>query len=113
MKEHWFYRLIKFVTNYRGPAIPWKVGDMVIDDLTNELVEVVGLEWAMGKTVGPDGRHRNHMGSLGVWVSNPWLDGGRHPWEISDPLTDKEIIIWQPVLEKYRANLRGKQLPKT
>jgi hypothetical protein len=46
------------------------VGDIVYDDLTNEAVEVT-------KVVVDE------RGNIGYFVSSEYLQGGRHPWEIT------------------------------
>jgi hypothetical protein len=100
---HAIHRLARFFTVYKiASTIPWKVGDTVIDDLTSTLCKVVGIEWADGKTVGSDGRHYNHYGCLGIWIDSPWVDGGRHPWEISEPILEKDFKTWEESLALHR-----------
>lgn len=47
-----------------------KEGDEVYDDLTHNLSKVMKI------TV-------DEFGNKGIWLDNDYLDGGRHPWEIS------------------------------
>lgn len=82
---------------------------MVIDDLTHTICEVKGIEFANGKCPQPDGRVINSYGCVGVWIDNEWLDGGRHPWEISDALSKEEILLWQPVLDRHRQEMQLKK----
>jgi hypothetical protein len=100
---HAIHRLARFFTVYKiASTIPWKVGDTVIDDLTSTLCKVVGIEWADGKTIGSDGRHYKHYGCLGIWIDSPWADGGRHPWEISEPILEKDLKTWEDSLALHR-----------
>ena len=48
----------------------FKVGQIVRDDLT-------------GKTVTIERINISTNGSVGLWVSSEYLDGGRHPWEVT------------------------------
>lgn len=54
----------------------FKVGDVVLDELTYGLVTILRIE-------------KDGNGNIGYWVDSDFLDGGRHPWEISKP-KDKE-----------------------
>jgi hypothetical protein len=47
------------------------VGDLVWDDLTREVVRINRIEY-----------EENAM-TAGVWVDHEYLDGGRHPWELT------------------------------
>lgn len=102
-KETWFHKLCKFVCRYNQPYFTWKVGDKVIDELTNSIATVTGVEWATGR-VPAGGRPGfiNYMGSMALWLDNEWLDGGRHPWEISDPIPPEDIPKWEEALLKER-----------
>lgn len=51
------------------PPLMRKVGDEVHDDLTNKCVKIVRLE-------------ADACGAYGVWVDDPYLGGGRFPWEV-------------------------------
>jgi hypothetical protein len=53
------------------------VGDLVRDDLTRDVVKIVRIEG--------DGY------AVGVWIDHPYLDGGRHPWELT-PLRPSDTI---------------------
>lgn len=48
-----------------------KVGDIVHDDLTNCEVTVIKIT-------------KDKNGNIGIWLDHDYLDGGRHPWEISE-----------------------------
>lgn len=48
-----------------------KVGDLVKDDLTRTVCTVVKVE------TSPNG-------SVGIWLDNDYLGGGRHPWEVTE-----------------------------
>jgi len=55
-----------------------RVGDIVWDDLTQTKACV--------ERVTEDER-----GNVGIWLDNDYLEGGRHPWEVSEyPLPSKE-----------------------
>jgi hypothetical protein len=109
MKQFWLHKLLNFFTRYTLP-IPWKVGDFVIDDLTHEISKVTGISYEDGRTPshGNMFKWHNSQGCVGVWLDNKHLDGGRFPWEISNPLTEEEIISWHPKLEKYRQELEAR-----
>jgi hypothetical protein len=53
----------------------FKIGQVVRDDLT-------------GKTVTIERINISTNGSVGLWVSSEYLDGGRHPWEVT---TEEEM----------------------
>ena len=59
---------------------PFKVGERVIDDLTKEEAIVIGIEYKEGKRRGDV---ESSMGCWAVWIDNPYVGGGRHPWEVS------------------------------
>lgn len=101
-KETWFQKICKFVCRYTQPYFTWKVGDKVVDDLTSTVATVVGVEWAMGRVPSASSDFINYMGSMAVWLDNEWLDGGRHPWEISDPIPTEDIPKWEEALLKER-----------
>jgi hypothetical protein len=53
----------------------FKIGQVVRDDLT-------------GKTVTIERINIDTNGNVGLWVSSKYLDGGRHPWEVT---TEEEM----------------------
>lgn len=52
-----------------------KVGDRVMDDLTNEIKTVISIS-------------KDRHGNVGIWLDSDYLGGGRHPWEVT--LWEKE-----------------------
>lgn len=58
-----------------------EVGDRVLDDLTCKPATIIGRSYHEGRK-GPSDR-ANNMGSVGYWVDNDYMGGGRHPWEIT------------------------------
>ena len=58
---------------------PFIVGEKVIDDLTGEKNTIVGISYKHG-ICGDD---QNHYYCWGIWIDNPYLDGGRLPWELT------------------------------
>lgn len=59
----------------------FSVGERVHDDLTNKETTVIGVSYHNGYT--NNNRLRNACHTVGYWVDNDYLDGGRHPWELS------------------------------
>lgn len=59
----------------------FEVGEIVFDELTGEKVRLVGITFQRGK------KGKNSlsvaMDTIGYWVDNNYLGGGRVPWEIS------------------------------
>ncbi len=109
---HMFHKLFKFFTKFNTPIL-WKVGDKVVDDLTMTVATVVGVEWADGAVRTSQGSKVNYYGCVAIWLDNEYLDGGRHPWEISDPIPPDQISIWQNTTLKQRERLEkrfGKKL---
>lgn len=101
---HMLHRLAKFFTRYKGPVL-WKVGDKVVDDLTMTVSTIVGVEWADGCVRNSKGTKSNHYGCVAIWLDNEYLDGGRHPWEVSEPIPPDQINIWQESTRKHRERL--------
>lgn len=95
------HRLTKFFTRY-NQGLAWRVGDTVQDDLTMTLAKVVGIEWADGTVRDSRNKKVRYAGCVAVWLDNEYLDGGRHPWEISDPIPPGDIPKWDAELDKYR-----------
>jgi hypothetical protein len=61
----------------------YRVGQRVRDDLTREEHTIIGVSYAEGKT-NPDHKYNpNQMACWGVYIDSPYLDGARHPWEVS------------------------------
>lgn len=55
----------------------FKIGQRVKDDLTGKIVTIERINISTN-------------GSVGLWVSSEYLDGGRHPWEV----TTEEEMKW-------------------
>jgi len=56
------------------------VNEKVFDDLTGEEATVIGIEFKNGKRFG---EYATACNTVGYWVNNDYLGGGRHPWELS------------------------------
>lgn len=61
-----------------GEPVYAQPGDIVWDTLTGQNVKLLRIEHD-GKSVSP-----------GCWVESDYLGGGRHPWEISPALEQRE-----------------------
>lgn len=62
---------------------PFVVGELVHDDLTRHKCKVIGISYGYGK-VWEGGKQVHYgVGAWGIWLDDPYLDGGRHPWEVS------------------------------
>jgi len=62
--------------------LPFRVGDKVLDDLTGKEVEILGLRVESGRY--DKDAHVAYTGAIDSYrVSNDYLDGLRHPWELS------------------------------
>jgi len=68
-------------------TFPFNVGEEVYDDLTQKICKVIGLSYEIGRT-DPDHPGVSSIGCWGIWIDSPWVDGGRHPWEVTK-LTDE------------------------
>lgn len=53
--------------------VTFDIGEVVYDDLTNEDTVLINI------TLGSDPKTK----TVGYWVNGTYLEGGRHPWEIS------------------------------
>lgn len=102
-----FKRFIRIFFRYTSP-VKWEVGDYVVDDLTLTVSKIEGIEWAEGKVRDKDNKPIKYIGCCAIWLDNDHLDGGRHPWEISEPLKLEEIPKWKHDLNIYRTNLEKK-----
>jgi hypothetical protein len=60
--------------------LPFIVGEKVRDDLTCKEATVIGIEYFDGRKYGSN---ITQLGSIGVWLDNEYLNGARHPWEVS------------------------------
>jgi len=61
--------------------LEFKVDDIVYDDLTNQMVKVLGVEYRDGVR---SKRHRRvSCHCVSYWVDSKYLGGGRHPWELT------------------------------
>jgi hypothetical protein len=58
----------------------FKVGDVVHDDLTGHEAIVIGVSYENGTV---NHRLAEAIHTVGYWLNNDYLGGGRHPWEIS------------------------------
>lgn len=54
-----------------------KVGDKVLDDLTRKEHIIVKIT-------------EDKFGNKGIWIDSDYLEGGRHPWEITEIQQDGE-----------------------
>ena len=62
---------------------PFKIDEMVHDDLTRHICKVIGIKCAVGH-VWDGGQQVDYGGVVwGIWLDEPYLDGGRHPWEVT------------------------------
>jgi len=59
----------------------FSVGDIVFDDLQGKEAKVIGISFSTGFTDG--NKFRNSADTVGYWLDNDYLGGGRHPWEVS------------------------------
>lgn len=60
--------------------LPFELGEEVIDDLTGNRVRVIGIKYADGRCGDP---LIVSYDCWGIWVDNDYLDGARHPWELT------------------------------
>lgn len=60
---------------------PFEVNEKVIDDLTGKKHTVIGISYSHGYVDGD--KHCNNCHCWGIWIDSDWLDGARHPWELS------------------------------
>lgn len=72
--------------------IEFDIGEMVYDDLTGKDAVICNV------TLGTNPKTK----TVGYWVNGDYLDGGRHPWEISK-------INWSDRLKKDMEEARKKQ----
>ena len=56
------------------------LGTRVVDDLTGEETTIIGVEVSVGRTY----RAEYAVVVVGYWVDSKYLEGGRHPWEITE-----------------------------
>lgn len=61
-------------------TIEFKVGDLVYDDLTGKIVKLLEI-------------NVDKYNKIGYKVDSDWLEGLRHPWEITNP-SDFDKIDW-------------------
>jgi hypothetical protein len=59
----------------------FEVGEKVHDDLTNTTVVIVGITFQRGRKGLKAMAYC--IDTLGYWVDNDYLGGGRHLWELS------------------------------
>ena len=67
------------------PNLQFSIGETVYDDLTKKPARIIGITCSVGKqgTHKGAGTYPDEFWVIGYWVDNTWVDGGRHPWEIS------------------------------
>jgi hypothetical protein len=59
----------------------FNVGDEVIDGLTDKKAKIIGISFSHGHADGNECQFA--VMTIGYWLDNDYLGGGRHPWEIS------------------------------
>jgi hypothetical protein len=59
----------------------FEVGEKVYDGLTAKEAIIIGICWARGCTNGD--KYCHQLDTIGYWVDNDYLEGGRHPWEVT------------------------------
>ena len=59
----------------------YDIGQDVVDDLTQKLTKIIGMTYTEGRTCSNSKRH--NVGSWMIVVDSDYLDGARHPWEVS------------------------------
>lgn len=64
----------------------FNVGEQIWDDLTHQYATIIGIEFKHGKR---HGEYATAHSTVGYWVDNDYLGGGRHPWEISKVKGDR------------------------
>ena len=67
------------------PELGFHVGEIVHDDLTRELVKVIGISCAIGVQGTDKGvtKYPDEFWVIGYWVDSDWVGCGRYPWELS------------------------------
>ena len=58
----------------------FQVGDRVFDLLTEKPATILGIKYQNGKC----NSNTTVSHAVGFWLNNNYLDGRRHPWEISE-----------------------------
>jgi ribose 5-phosphate isomerase RpiB len=58
----------------------FEVGEKVHDDLTHKEATIICIEFKDGCK---QGEFAHALKTIGYWLDNDYLGGGRHPWEIS------------------------------
>jgi hypothetical protein len=77
--------------------IEFQAGDLVRDDLTGKDAIITTISIDKNKNIG-------------YWVNNDYLEGGRHPWEI----TKIDLVQrWKDEIAKEKANENSTDRPKT
>lgn len=71
----------------------FKVGQKVRDDLTGKISTIERINISTN-------------GSVGLWLDNKYLDGGRHPWEVT---TEEELgeRLWTSTVVRADGELRA------
>jgi len=89
----WFFKQVRVLWRWKNklgldgnwPTLllkPYSKHDVVWDDLTGHEVIVNGIQYAEGH-IHPEGPNPDHLACWGIYVGSTYLDGARHPWEIS------------------------------
>ncbi len=65
------------------------IGQEVWDDLTQQKAKVIGMSVDDGVTYHYDAKGKykkviNGARNWAIYLDNDYLDGGRHPWEVTD-----------------------------
>jgi len=68
------YRMIQINNEF-------EVGERVHDDLTASLAMIIGISFKRGQKGLKD--NSIAIDTIGYWVDNNYLGGGRYPWEIT------------------------------
>jgi len=59
----------------------FNIDEKVFDDLTGTEAIIIGITFSAGYTEG--NLLRNSCNCIGYWLNNQYLEGSRHPWEIT------------------------------
>jgi len=66
---------------------PFIVGEKVIDDLICKEQTVIGISYSHGFVNGD--KKCNNCHCWGIWIDSDYLDGARHPWELTKLVRSK------------------------
>ena len=81
--------------------LEFQVGEEVLDDLTARATKILGVRYDNGAFDPEDNRSSYHC--IGYRVASSWLDGLRHPWELTKLPEDqtKRNEFLRKLKEKY------------